>query len=174
MLLVRGDLIRRYPGVLAHAVRQAQDPPAPPKHDRGVPLFEPAGADQPVKTLFRIFLPPNILLVGFDLERAQIESDLVHWWFTLSENPTEPRFGLDRELSDPPPVPPLGRDDLIWADFGVDPDEFLIATVGNIAFTDEQGEEIRWGTTSAQIAALLFQLPARAAYNGKRMLEAVG
>ena len=178
VLLVRGDLIRRYPGVLAHAVRQAQDAGGK-KTDRGVPLFEPAvdqppEAAQPVKTLFRIMLAPNILLVGFDLEVADIESPLVEWWFTLSENPTEPRFGLDRELSDPPPAPPLGRDDLIWADFGVEVDEFLDAGVGALTFTDGLNEQIRWGTTSAQIASLLFQLPARAAYNGKRMIKAVG
>lgn len=173
VLLVRGDLIRRYPGVLAHAVRQAQEPPAPPKTDRGVPLFELAGMDQPVKTLFRIVLPPNILLVGFDLEISQLQTPFVQWWFTLSENPTEPRFGLD-EPADPPVPEPRGRDDLLWNDFGVGFGQFLQAGVGNAVFPDEVNEEISWGSTSAQIAALLFQLPARAAYNAKRMIEAVG
>jgi hypothetical protein len=173
VLLVRGDLIRRYPGVLAHAVRQAQQPPEGLLTDQGVPLFEVAGPDQPVRTLFRIVLPPNILLVGFDLEVTQIESDLVEWWFTLSENPTEPRFGLDVP-SVPPVAEPRGREDLQWTDFGVEFDQFLQAGVGAVAFSGDLGEEIRWGTTSAQIAALLFQLPARAAYNGKRMIAAVG
>ncbi|HYI60043.1 MAG TPA: hypothetical protein VEX66_17880 [Microlunatus sp.] len=172
VLLVRGDLIRRYPGVLAHAVRQAQEG-GELQTDAGVPLFETAGPNQPVRTLFRIVLPPNILLVGFDLERTQIENGPFEWWFTLSENPTEPRFGLDVP-PDPPVAGPRGREDLQWNDFGVGFDEFLQGGVGAVVFSGDLNEEIRWGTTSAQIASLLFQLPARAAYNGKRMIEAVG
>ena len=174
VLLVRGDLIRRYPGVVAHAVRQAQGPDGAFSDDAGVPLFEAASPTHPVKTLFRIVLPPNILLVGFDLERDQVQTELVRWWFTLAENPTEPRFGLDPALSDPPPVP-LGRDDLIWADFGVALGGFLNAADGrNIAFPDQRNVECRWGRSSAEVAMLLFQLPGRAAYNGVKMLAGAG
>ncbi len=120
VFLVRGDLIRRYPGVVAHAVRQAQDG-VDRKFDpvTNVPILEEAGVDTPKKTLFHIHLPPNILLVGFDLEEREIIDDDDRWWFTLSENPSEPRFGLDESRDKP--VPPGGpsRDDLIWDDFGV-------------------------------------------------------
>jgi hypothetical protein len=153
VFLVRGDLIRRYPGVVAHAAREAQS-------DHGVPVFE---AGSPVKTLFQIHLPPNILLVGFAMTRARIDTPGETWWFTLSESPTEPRFGLDAARDQPAPA----RDSLIWADFGVTvPGGFLDATT----HTDITFDGARWGTSSADNAYLLFQLPARAAFRGTKMV----
>lgn len=152
VLLVRGDLIRRYPGVVAHAVLEQGS-------DGGIPIF---GATSPVRTLFRAFLSPNVLLVGFALTRARIATPGEKWWFTLSENPTEPRFGLD-----PAREEPLSRDSLVWSDFGVaEPGQFLDATRHtNLAF-----DGARWGASSASGAYLLFQLPARAAFSASRMV----
>lgn len=151
VFMVRGDLIRRYPGVVAHATREAG-------RDGPIPTF---AADSPVKTLFHIHLPPNILLVGFSLTQARIHTPGETWWFTLSENPTEPRFGLD-----PSRVGDRTRDQLVWSDFGAAPGGFLnTATHTDIAFDDST-----WGKSSAQIAYLLFQLPARAAFSALKML----
>lgn len=151
VFLVRGDLIRRYPGVVAHAAREAG-------RDGPVPTFD---ADSPVKTLFHIHLAPNILLVGFSLTQARIRTPGETWWFTLSENPTEPRFGLD-----PSRVGAPTRDQLVWSDFGTAPGGFLnTATHTDIAF-----DKSKWGSSSAQIAYLLFQLPARAAFSALKML----
>jgi hypothetical protein len=151
VFLVRGDLVRRYPGVVAHAAPQLGIDAL------GVPYF---GAADPVRTLFHIHLPPNVLLVGFAMTRAQIDEK---WWFTLSENPTEPRFGLDPSRAEADP----SRDNLIWADFGVNaPGQFLDATQ-HTAITFDQSQ---WGASSASIAYLLFQLPARAAFKGTTMV----
>lgn len=156
VLLVRGDLIRRYPGVVAHAAREAAS-------DRGVPVFE---ASSPVKTLFQVFLPPNVLLAGFALTKERVRTPGETWWFTLSENPTEPRFGLD-----PSRDQPISRDSLIWADFGVTaPGGFLDATRNTHLVFDGA----RWSASSAANAYLLFQIPARAAFRATKMLaEAV-
>ncbi len=155
VFLVRGDLIRRYPGVVAHAALEAGRGPGP---DR-VPIF---AADSPATTLFHVFLPPNVLLVGFSIDVETITKPGPSWWFTLSENPTEPRFGLD-----PSREGGLTRDNLVWDDFGVPFGGFLDAgkPAPGVSFGDN-----RWGTTSAQVAALLFQLPARAAFLGTRMV----
>jgi hypothetical protein len=152
VFLVRGDLIRRYPGVVAHAAREADS-------DRGIPIFE---ADSPVRTLFHVHLPPNVLLVGFAMNRARIDTPGETWWFTLSENPTEPRFGLD-----PSRDGSRSRDNLVWTDFGVGtPGGFLDAT----QHTDIAYDGSQWGESSAQVAWLLFQLPARAAFLATRMV----
>ena len=123
-------------------------------------MFE---ADSPVRTLFHIHLPPNVLLVGFALTRARIATPGEKWWFTLSENPTEPRFGLDPSRDQPDPT----RDSLVWADFGVDaPGKFLDATQHtNLTF-----DGAKWGSSSAANAYLLFQLPARAAFQATKMV----
>ena len=153
MFLVRGELVHRYPGVVAHAVRQAGS-------DAGIPLFEAGG---PVKTLFHVHLAPNVLLVGFQLTTAQVTAPGPAWWFTLSENPTEPRFGLD-----PSRAGGISRDNLIWDDFGVSrPGQFLDATTHTgVAFGD-----CAWGASSSQVASLLFQLPARAAFLATKMVD---
>ena len=152
VFLVRGDLIRRYPGAVAHAAREAAS-------DRGIPVFE---ADSPVKTLFHIFLPPNVLLAGFALTRPRIATPGEKWWFTLSENPTEPRFGLD-----PSRDQPITRDNLVWSDFGVDvPGQFLDAN----KHTELPFGGPKWGSSSAANAYLLFQLPARAAFQATKMV----
>ncbi len=153
VFLVRGDLVRRYPGVVAHAVLEAG------VDQSGIPLF---AAPPPVRTLFHVFLPPNVLLVGFAMRRARIDTPGEKWWFTLSENPTEPRFGLDPSRDEP-----RSRDSLIWDDFGVlQPGQYLDAT----QHTDIIFEDSRWGASSASVAYLLFQLPARAAFLGKTMV----
>ena len=153
VFLVRGELVRRYPGVVAHAVRQAGE-------DAGIPLFETGG---PVTTLFHVHLAPNVLLVGFQLTLPQVRAPGAAWWFTLSENPTEPRFGLD-----PSRTGVISRDNLIWDDFAVSrPGQFLDATRGTaIVFGDST-----WGASSAQVASLLFQLPARAAFRATKMVD---
>ena len=151
VFLVRGDLIRRYPGVVAHAAKEAG-------REGPVPTFD---AGSPVKTLFHIHLGPNVLLVGFAITQAKIRTPGETWWFTLSENPTEPRFGLD-----PSREGDATRDQLVWSDFGVAPGGFLNAAT----HTDITFELSKWGSSSAQIAYLLFQLPARAAFSALKML----
>jgi hypothetical protein len=152
VFLVRGDLVRRYPGVVAHAAREAGSAD-------GIPIFEAAS---PVRTLFHVHLPPNVLLVGFAMKKERIATPGERWWFTLSENPTEPRFGLD-----PARAEPLSRDSLVWTDFGLgNPGGFLDATRHtNISF-----EGSTWGASSAEVAYLLFQLPARAAFLARTMV----
>jgi hypothetical protein len=153
VFLVRGDLIRRYPGVVAHAALQAGV-------DNGIPVF---AAASPVRTLFHVVLPPNVLLAGFSMTRARIDTAGEKWWFTLSENPTEPRFGLD-----PSREGGRTRDNLIWADFGLNqPGQFLDA----VQHTGLVCDGVRWGDTSASVAYLLFQLPARAAFFAQTMVK---
>jgi hypothetical protein len=89
VFVVRGELIRRYPDALAFALRAlATDPKT------GHPIFVDPGSDKTALAhiLFKDHLPPDILLVGFDLT----EADLVpgRWWFLIAEHPTAPRFEL--------------------------------------------------------------------------------
>ena len=172
VFLVRGELVRRYPGAVAHVVRQAIDDAGHALTDNGVPLFEGATELTPRKTLFHIVLPPNLLLAGFDMARTDLDVPGETWWFTLSENPTEPRFGLDDSRQGP-----ISRDNLAFSDFGLTPGGFLDATQAypSVDFSEPPSnpppDRSQWGTTSAQMAYLLFQLPARAAFLAKRMVQ---
>ncbi len=163
VMLVRGELVHRYPGVIGHAVRQAATDGA-----TGLPLFE---AGDGATVLFRVHLPPNILLVAFDLQPDAIKNEDPNtpWWFLLAENPTEPRFGLD----DVAAAGGDARDNLTWGQLlaGLPPGQqrFLRAATPNLVV-----DGVRWGSDAAAVAHLLFQLPARAAFLGTRMLTSVG
>ena len=138
VFLVRGDLVRRYPGVVAHAA------PRGGPRTRGIPIFEAAS---PIETLFHVFLPPNVLLVGFDMTRARIDTPGETWWFTLSENPTEPRFGLDPS--------PRGRPHARQPDLGRLRGHPARRVPGRDPATcrgQRSRPRTRWGTSSAQVA----------------------
>jgi hypothetical protein len=81
VLLVRGELVRRYPNVVVYAAQAVvQD-----------------GARQPGPTelhpLFFAGLDPDVALFGFALDPAVARGD-PGWFFCLQEHPSEPRFGL--------------------------------------------------------------------------------
>lgn len=159
VLLVRGELVRRYPGLVAQAARHVALGPAPAL----VPRFaDPAARpDFWAPALFQAPLPPNLLLVGFDVTPAQMRPLKGEWWFTLSENPGEPRFGLD-------PAAGLqdgrARDDLTWSEVET-PRGFLDPAVLHAA----PAVEAAWRRGAAGIAWTLYQLPARAAFPATAM-----
>ncbi len=164
VLFVRGDLIRRYPGVVAHAMT------ADGMDANGVPLFQAGTID----TLFQVPLAPDILLVGFDLKAADVSDKT---WFTLSENPTEPRFGLDEPRPaddpdpDPDPPPRKQRNSLDWNDPALAGGLFLQPNAwdgGQVAAPLNA-----YATNAARFAHVTFQLPARAAFHGVKLLTQI-
>ncbi|HRA51257.1 hypothetical protein [Actinotalea sp.] len=169
VVLVRGELVRRHPHLLGVAVQQ----------DGG---DEPVGyRRRPARTLFQLRIGPDLLLTGVDLTAQDaLTADPLGpdgtlepvprdgaWWFTLSEHVGEPRFGLDVTPGpgDPPlPPPPRARDDLAWADWPLVGAHLSPATAPRPAGAAAN-------PTSADLAWLLFQLPARAGYRLGRMLR---
>ena len=97
-LLVKGQLLRRYPNSAVYAwkrrknvppdqsklVKNAQDLPPNPKTDIQVPVF--AGV-----------IAPDITFFGFDIDKG----DIGDWCFVIEEHMGEPRFGFD--IPDPAP-----------------------------------------------------------------------
>ena len=81
VLLVRGELIRRYPNVVVYAV--------PAVVSNG--LRAPGTAE--TNPVFFGLIEPDIALFGFDLDPAAARGD-PGWFFVLQEHPSEPRFGL--------------------------------------------------------------------------------
>jgi hypothetical protein len=172
VLLVRGELIRRYPGLIAHAVLQAD-------FQGGRPIF----SGNPARTLFQINLAPNLLLVGFDVKaddviaadpQPEVPLDPARhpWWFTLAENPTEPRFGLDDGPHDPGHL----RDDLTWDDLLPAGQRFL-RPAPPMAIHDgpppppPSPAAVTWGGDAAAVAHILYQPPSRAAFRAAAMVK---
>ncbi|WP_354261243.1 hypothetical protein [Arthrobacter sp. OAP107] len=107
VLILRGELLRRYPNTIVVAVRA--------KGQRE-PSRDPADVLHPV---FAGGIMPDVSFFGFEL----VDTDLAAgsgWFFALMEPVTEPRFGLDETKSRG--TAPAAK---AWADTGVDPGGYL-------------------------------------------------
>jgi hypothetical protein len=160
VLLVRGDLLRRYPSTVIYA--------APDKNGK------PALTDGAVKTpLFRGRMDPDVTFVGFDLTAADARS---RWWFVFEEQPTEPRFALDVADGFGAEAGPLNEwNDLSWGHLVSGPDE--LAALGHIRLTGFTATQPalpapRWGASASAMAAILVQQPVRVLFRGADLLAA--
>jgi hypothetical protein len=106
VLVVRGELLRRYPNTVVYAVRAtADDKISDVESDKKTPVL---GG----------FLDPDITFFGFDLRDTDLDQG--HGWlFVLQQQPTEPRFGFDETPETP--AMPASWDDATWADTGTQP-----------------------------------------------------
>jgi hypothetical protein len=108
VLLVRGDVVRRYPNMIVYAAKSIVED--------GVRKPGPTE----LQPTFFARLDPDVALFGFDLDSEAARSD-PGWFFVLQEHPSEPRFGLGTAKSawgEPPPTWPELRWDHLAANAG--------------------------------------------------------
>jgi hypothetical protein len=110
VLLVRGELLRRYPNTVIFAGKAK----AGPHGDHGRELDE---TDERFP-IFRGMLRPDITFFGFNLSvddaRGGTAAAPLGFFFVFQEQPTEPRFGLEPDASGT-----VTRwEDLAWTNFG--------------------------------------------------------
>jgi hypothetical protein len=94
-LLVRGQLLRRYPNTAVYAWKKRTTPPNPASGDRTM-LMKDANGNPPdpsaIQTpIFSGFIPPDITFFGFEIDKGDVDD----WCFVLEEQMSEPRFGFD-------------------------------------------------------------------------------
>jgi hypothetical protein len=169
VLLVRGQLIRRYPHaiVLAMFADRLID---------GVPEFGDPGVSPGVLAgvPFHGHLPPDIKLVGFDLTIDKIRGDAqgdAGWWFVISEHPTAPRFGLAQNSTGPT------RDGLAWGDLNpLRLARFLATSPTKVVHDspDRDAPHAIYGADAASTAHVLLRDPFRAAFRAIDMLTTEG
>jgi hypothetical protein len=166
VLLVRGQLLRRYPNAVVFAVPSLPD---------GSLNLTPALREDPV---FWGRLDPDVTFVGFDLTTEDVQA-APGWYFVLAEQPTEPRFGLDVPVVETPPTPPAlpaNWSDLDWAHVGVGQGGHLRVTGNRLdgaakAVIAGGSVSATFGRTSADMAAITFQRPARAAVHSSELVK---
>ena len=102
-LLVRGQLLRRYPNTAVYAWKKRTTPanpdPASPDHTQ---LLKDANGNPPNQDAIQVpvfsgVIAPDITFFGFDIDKG----DVPNWCFVLEEQMSEPRFGFDVDV----PVP---------------------------------------------------------------------
>jgi hypothetical protein len=151
VLLVRGELLHRYPDALIYALR-AQTTSAVATEEK-LPLF-------------RGRIDPDITFLGFDLseDAARGDADDPGWFFVLQEQPTAPRFGLDDDRAGPLDT----WNDLAWTDVSTVPGAHLALSSTPPPVASPGG--LTWGFNGAHMAGVLRQRPVRIAIHARRLL----
>ncbi len=161
VLLVRGELLRRYPNAVVYAAAATSD--------RRIDA-----AATPINPVFAGFLEPDITFVGFDIDvdEAMAGNGTL---FVIHEQPAEPRFGLDVPASAVPVGAPQRWSDLTWGHVGVEPGghldvEVFGTTTQRPLTASAPTVTARFGADAAHMAAITFQRPFRVAVHSSEIL----
>jgi hypothetical protein len=159
VLLIRGELLRRYPNSVIYAV-------AAIRKDGLLDLSPKAEHER--HPLFRGTLKPDVTFLGFDLKREDALAD-PGWFFVIQQQPTEPRFGMD--VADFTKAQPLNTwNDLSWRHMA--PTEQALKELSHASAKTvlPDIEKAKWGRNSAHQAYITLQRPVRVAIHAKQML----
>ena len=155
VLLVRGELLRRYPTTTIYAVRANAD--------------GTLAASTRLAPMFRGFVAPDVVFAGFALtEEAALGTDPAGpgWYFAFEEHPGEPRFGFDEQAETDTPQ---SQNDLAWP-------HVPLSTSGHVDVLRPlagAGANLQasWGRDAAGMAALTLQRPFRVAIHASRLIR---
>lgn len=158
VVLIRGMLLRRYPGAVIYLAEAAWDT---------------AGRRAPTNVTLhptiRGSLDPDVVYLGFDVLPADASGDpdpaeqRPGWFLVFQEQPSELRFGL-RDAPGTSGTPTAGA--LAWQHFG-DADMLTYAPVKGV---DGSGWPDPWGPDSARIAKAVRIMPLRLAIHADDIL----
>ena len=181
VLLIRGDLLRRYPRASIFMVKAEWN------GNTNNPLRNPTEVTDDkdeTKVVYPFFhgeLPPDITLLGFMLTAAQAvgkeDSSLNEpgWFIVIQQQPTEPRYGLDET-----PAPITDKStwrDLAWEHVNLTGANGYIKLQGGVKTPfpsngNQQPGKWDWSATtdSAQLAGITLQGPVRIAIHASDLL----
>lgn len=166
VLLIRGELLRRYPGTVISASEAVWAGGRRVLADPEVEQFPILGAS----------VDPDITFRGFpfsvDTARgADDDSGRAGWFFVLASQPTEPRFGLD-ESSGPATGLPSSWADLEWSHMaqGAALDSVVHAPLDAFG-SNATVDGLTWGLDSAHQAAITLQDPVRIIVHARELLS---
>lgn len=181
VLLIRGDLLTRYPRAVIYLAQAAWSKDQDnnnkrPRNPTGVELYP----------MFRGELAPDVQLLGFDVDPETARGtddpspdpndDGAGWFVVIQQQPTEPRYGLDETAATSPSTAWTWRD-LSWVHVTLTHENGYVKLAGgltptfpNKAQAGANGEAWRWTPTgagaqpdSAQTACITLQEPVRVA-----------
>jgi hypothetical protein len=158
VMLVRGELLRRYPGTVVLAWRGEM-------RDGLLRLKANPAAGDVLTPVFSGRFAPDFTFFGFSLTPADIRNGT--WFLVLQEQPVEPRFGFDTPESDRSPALASWLD-ATWADVATAEGSFL-RIAGN-PVTSQPIDGVTFGRDAAHLAAVMLQRPFRAAIDAKKLM----
>jgi hypothetical protein len=187
VLVVRGDLLNRYPNAVIYAVEARTDDKTMPdliefddkrNPSNGIASKNLRTVSSPTYPIFRGSLGADLVFLGFPFAKEDARSSDTNpgKFFVFEERISEARFGLDKE-SEPGNI---NWDNLSWADFRLadsedkyfdkDDDcmgEYLDAAQCVLADSEKMWNE---NTSSAGRALITLQKPARLVVHADQMI----
>jgi hypothetical protein len=164
ILLVRGEVVRRFPDMVVTAVRAVV-----PGDFRPVPSTDPADVRAP---LFVLPIDASTALYAFQVAPAELSApptpEVGGWFFVFQEHDYRMRFGFDLHN------PELRSwNDLSWDMFG---GRAGFARIGGGLTPSEDDFGLSWGPNadSTHIARIALQKPISVAMHAKLLLQPVG
>jgi len=165
VLVIRGDLLKKYPNTVIFAQKA--------RFQGQARTLTSSEDSTNIRTpIFQAELEPDIVLLGFDLTKEEVRGNAdfpAGWFFVLVERPGEITFGLDD--SETIPTQSANKwNDLEWG--------HLVPANGNLDNLNHiHCNPIRstanapsWGTNSAEMAYILYQMPVIFARHAEEML----
>jgi hypothetical protein len=171
VLVIKGDVVRRYPGLLVTAAKTVAV-------SGGGRALDPTSSIQPD---FLAPLAPDVLLAGFDslaaaTVRAAAATEDTAWWFFLAEHFTEPRFGLDVE--DQVTSPPADWNDASWSAAKLGAGDRLtrssFTATAPKAASATGATSYTWAANAASTGWILLQFPFRRGMRATDLLPPAG
>ena len=169
VLLIRGDLLRKYPNTVIYAVEARKSPDDPKERVPALPEYFPSTSSvlpEPIFPIFSAQLPPDLTFLGFDLTKEKANG----YFFVLEERISDARFGLDIESESSSTL--QNWNELSWKHFAdVSKGDYL----SELSLNNEQGQPIEledktWNKSSGSIACITLQRPVRVAVHASQMI----
>jgi len=161
VLAIRGEVVNRYPEVSIFAIRA--------HFENGKRVFNDNSEEK--YPIYSADISPDITFLGFDItaeEASGNDTDDAGWFFAIKQPPAGPRFGLD-ELAGGSAGDISSWNDLTWQHMG---SAFVNtgAIIGGAPSDDDENPNLAWGTNSADMAYILYQVPFMLAIHATEML----
>jgi hypothetical protein len=197
VLVIRGDLLKRYPNTIIYAQDAVWS--KDPLHADELALYDEDGTKVLASVedpgihypLFVAPVDPDLTFIGFNatLEtvrgdvaldetakaRATIPADRLGWFFVLQEVVGETRFGLDEEPPPPGSESGIRWDNLSWANLQLPATKVIQLEKPFVGALSGAPGDLRWrpseGANAADVAAILRQKPVLVGIHGRQMLE---
>ena len=151
VLLVRGELLRRFPNTVITAIQAT-----------GTPAQRRLGTSETTPA-FRGTIAPDMTFFGFPFSEATATAG-IGYYFVLAEHPSEPRFGLAATVKEPGPTL-VDWNDLAWSQ---------VTVVNNHVSIDKPptatGPGAAWGADAANQAYITYRQPTRVAFLATALL----
>jgi hypothetical protein len=186
VLVLRGELIRRFPRATVLLVQATLDP-------NGTPTPQPIDDTTAFLPIFSGRMDPDVLFLGFDKSAADVHGATPPtrqnpgWFVVLQEQPTEPRFGVSAAAG--ARVPPETGRYLSWADLGASDlatvtarmvggrpvgyvDLAATTTMDFLKRIPQAGPLPAWDGRSDTLAAIFLRRPFRLCLHGSGLIPA--